>query len=146
MRQVLILQKKTRRKCAEMKNGKNRKGGRRELKIRRFLKLNNPHKVPFWIKVKWNITTRNPMVRVQKGMTTSLHQWSWSHIPRRLIWHQNESKGSQMTRRKESRRARFVGWKTDFAAKDLAQVYNKNCMSRHVVLLLLINWQEILMI
>ena len=75
-RQCLILRKKTRRGCKEMKKGKERKGGRREIKIRGFLRLNSPHKVPFQIKVKWIIATRNPTNRVQKGTTTSLDQWS----------------------------------------------------------------------
>ena len=46
-RQVLILQKKTQKRCKEMKNRKNRKGGRREIKSKRFLRLNIPHKAPF---------------------------------------------------------------------------------------------------
>ena len=51
-RQVLALQKKAQKKCEEMKNEKNDKGLRREIKIRRFLRLNNPYKAPFQIKIK----------------------------------------------------------------------------------------------
>ena len=67
MRHVLILLKKNQKRCEEMKNRKNRKGRRREIKIRGFKRLNSSHKVPFRIKVKWNITIRNPMDKVQKG-------------------------------------------------------------------------------
>ena len=75
-RQVLALRKKTQKKCEAIKNRKNHKGLIREIKIKRFLRLNNPHKAPFRIEIKRSITTRNPMVRVKMGMTTSLHQQS----------------------------------------------------------------------
>ena len=46
-RQVLILRKKTQRGYKEMKNGKNCKSGRSEIKIRGFLRLNSPKKAHF---------------------------------------------------------------------------------------------------
>ena len=46
-RQCLILRKKTRRRCEEMKNGKNHKGIRREINFKGILRFNSPHKVPF---------------------------------------------------------------------------------------------------
>ena len=75
-RQVLILQKKTQKRCEEMKNEKNCKGGRREIKIKRFMRLNSPHKAHFRIEQKWSIMTKNLTVRVQKGTATSLQRWS----------------------------------------------------------------------
>ena len=46
VKQALTLRKKTKNKCREMKNGKNHKGLKRDMKLRRFMRLNNPHKAP----------------------------------------------------------------------------------------------------
>ena len=106
-RQVLTLRKKTRRRCEEMKNRKNRKGGRREIKIRGFLRLNSSHKAPFSNQSKMEHHDSKSDRQGSKETTTSLHQWSWSRVPKKLIWRQKVSKESQTTCPKDSQKATY---------------------------------------
>ena len=50
-RQALTLRKRKQSKYKETKNRKNHRNLKREMKLERFLRINNPCKAPFQIKV-----------------------------------------------------------------------------------------------
>ena len=88
-KQALTLPKRTKNKCKRNEEWMESQRCEKEMKLKRFLTLNNPHKAPFRSKIKWSITTRNPTVRVKRETTTPLHQRSGSC---RLIRHQKRLK------------------------------------------------------